>query len=118
MNNQTSDYNWVFIDNYYWNLRAAVWWWSATNYSLNANTRVNVTMTYASGTIKEYINGSYYWGETYTYSNWTNMTIWCRWYNGDRWRNWYISKVIFENKERTTDETTKYYNSTKANYGL
>lgn len=118
VNNQTSDYDWAFIDNYNWNLRVAVWWWSATNYSLNANTRVNVILTYASGSIKEYINGSYYWGETHTYSNWTNMTIWCRGNSNDRRWNWYISKVILENKARTADEISAYYNQTKAKYWI
>lgn len=44
----------------------------------------------------------------FQYNNGTNTQYW----------SWYLSEVIYENKAWTADEITKYYNLTKANYGL
>lgn len=53
--------------------------------------------------------------------NTTNFTIWSFPYLTDnKWYiyNWYMSEFIIENKERTAQEISDYYNLTKWNYGL
>ena len=52
--------------------------------------------------------------------NWNTSTlrIWCSVEYIDQYFLWYISNVIIENRARTADEISEYYNQTKSNYWL
>ena len=61
-----------------------------------------------------------------TYSRWSeSLALWTRaftqfylWWRSWVFWQWYISEAIYENKARTAQEISDYYNQTKANYGL
>ena len=118
INNQTNDSTGMFIDSYNWKLRSWLGGTYNSSHTWGANIWTNVVFTYSSGTYKAYINWEFYWQwpNAYTYNSWTNVTIWCRGNNSDRWWNGYISDVIFEDKARTAQDVTDYYNQTKVNY--
>lgn len=79
---------------------------------------------YSDKTWDYYLNGAYQNTQTNStpasYSNaWivlgTRDGLWT-WY-WDKW-SWWMSNIIIENKVRTAQEISNYYNSTKSNYGL
>ena len=89
-------------------------------YSISWWTHIVITLEWSVW--KLYIN----WEQ-----KWSTFTIWnttpdyiaisryqANWDNLDRSIRWYVSEVIFENKARTADEITNYYNWTKWDYGL
>lgn len=79
--------------------------------------------TAESGTCKYYID----WQLVAT-SNWTiwlantRFRIWCASYGANYWdeyfSEWYYSSLILENKARSSQEISDYYNQTKSNYWL
>ena len=77
----------------------------------------NHTITYDGTKFEWLINWVSKWTWAYTINTqWSELSIWKN--VGNTWWSfvWYISNVIVENKVWTSDEITKYYNSTKANY--
>ena len=48
--------------------------------------------------------------------SWTRLPYWAIVWQG--WSNWDMSNIIFENKARTAQEISEYYNQTKSNYWL
>ena len=107
-------WGWYYGSTYYWwGLDWTNWW-------------KNIVLTCWSWWIDVYVN----W--TNIYHNW-NITsfVWKtqqRWINVDQsknvwasWRipwSWYYSNIIVENKVRTAQEISDYYNLTKSNYWL
>lgn len=82
------------------------------------NNWVYLCATFKSWENKLYINWEYAWTSTYTYSGLSSMfNLFARSTNLDYFK-WYISNVIIENKTRTSQEISDYYNNTKSNYGL
>lgn len=90
--------------------------WDATTSSL-WNTWIYVVYTYTWWVHKCYINGTLYgtgsWNLNIT--SWYRKSIW----STDTNHYWYsLSNIIIENKVRTAQEISDYYNLTKSNYWL
>lgn len=81
----------------YWCIR---WNWSTWTIYKNWLQDYNVSISNSIDT-----SASYLW-------------IGCRYYTQTDKYNWYISNVIVENREWTSEEVQEYYNLTKWNYGL
>lgn len=81
----------------YWCVR---WDWSTWTIYKNWNQAYNVSISNSIDT-----SASYLW-------------IGCRYYTHTDKYHWYISNVIVENKARTAQEISDYYNQTKWNYWL
>lgn len=95
------------------------WTWLLV-WNFGYNTWNNVVFTKTWTTITVYANGTqtnqfnyYSWGEV----NNTYLGIWW-WTSSQRNFSGTIKDFIVENKTRTADEVSKYYNWTKSNYGL
>ena len=129
---------WIATSNNYWK-----WWlwftekswqiwvsdfWAGQDRFAYPSWWFNIIAAQEWSTIKAYLN----WTLVKTYTNqdttWSWATApnilkiwWKPWSNGG-WADsnfaWYVSEFILENKTRTADEATKYYNSTKSNYWL
>lgn len=117
------NYNWT--SSWQYAMQHTVPWWNyATAYTSwwpFQNVWKNICVVMNTGWIKIYMN----WVLQGTSSNlswrmiWTpDASIWWRKHWNTNFFRWYISEFIWENKNRTEDEITKYYNSTKANYWL
>lgn len=104
-----------------------VWtWWSSWDiingssvFSSTPNTRVHRVLTREWSSWKTYRNNVLFWSATGSGSVWYNTeVIW----NYRPWDKnpfiWYMSDFIIENKVRTTQEISDYYNQTKTNYWL
>ena len=98
------------------------WFWWDMTYSMSANTRYLVTFTRSWTSTALYINGSLIWtwigGKTWTHNirfklNNAGDTSSSTYSNNSYW-----SELIWENKTRTAQEVTDYYNLTKWNYWL
>ena len=92
-----------------------------TTYAMSKDTWYYVTITRDGTTCKYYVNwvlvGTQTW-QTWTYDvdfklNNAQNTSTTRYANDQ-----YFSEMILENKVRSADEITAYYNATKSNYGL
>jgi hypothetical protein len=88
---------------------------------MSKDTWYYVTITRDGVDCRYYINGSLVWVKTWT--TWTYDTRFklnnaentsSSTYANDQ----YFSEMILENKVRSADEITAYYNATKSNYGL
>lgn len=98
--------------------------WSST--TVTTNERHNLIL------VRDSVNQTsqvYFDGQTITMTNadnypelyWWIGIWWWMWYNSTMWEyKWigYMSNVIYENKARTNQDATDYYNLTKSNYGL
>ena len=100
-------------------------WWKTKLYYYGDNSVwdtshngwLNVAITVENHTsVKMYINWNLYTSHSTTQSSWL-LGIW---YSASIWdyHNWYMSEFIVENKIRTAQEISDYYNQTKANYWL
>lgn len=91
---------------------------SSPPFTVQQNVWYNICYTYNGSTAILYVNWnlssqvSYSWSVTY----W-NLVI-SRYDQYDRSPNWYLSEAIFENKVRTAQEVSDYYNLTKSKYWL
>lgn len=102
------------------------WWWTndTSTWVTKINQRVNYIVTNNNWTINAYINWELVKTATLTYtipssgktSIWSNY-IRTDWWTSDPW-NWYLSKIIVENKTRTSSDVKNYYLSTKSLYWL
>lgn len=81
-----------------------------------------LTATYDNWSVKLYLNGSQVATGTYTVGTINILWVGCFFGTQSSWYtyqwNWYISNFILENKARTADEISAYYNQTKAKYWI
>lgn len=117
----------TYIEFWIWN--GLPHWSGGTVYQLDyttsnsTNTWYNIVLTYTSNTNtwQCYKNWSSLWTKTwYTYPTWYGGSVVSIWYTAYNYssNSWTLSELIFENKTRTADEISNYYNDTKANYWL
>jgi hypothetical protein len=117
----------------WWNSTSKIWglaWWNTTwpdkIVLSQTNIPTNQWVMYAytrdsSWNLKIYLNGALDNTTTIatnpTYPSWTTFMLWWWW---GWWNNMSgkIKTLIWENRTRTADEITTYYNSTKSAYGL
>ena len=101
----------------YWNPTNT---YSPVNYTFNTNWNLYVlTLSDAKWTL--YINSDTYQLKTnLSAPSWSGspLRIWANEVWQTWWGNWYISQIIVENKARTAQEVSDYYNQTKWNYWL
>lgn len=115
-------YNWSDYNMHPLNFRTTSWW-SPTLWPVSqSNKWYNVVITNDWTTKKTYIDWALVATET-SISTSTTQSIDTRiWsavrYNYDSYFNWNISAVIFEDKTRSAQEISDYYNLTKSNYWL
>jgi len=102
-------------------------WWSASRQiftPLNLNEWDLLTYVKTPTELLFYKNGTLIWTQTSpTWTFQTELSIWQnRWNtsNQSEWIyfNWWMSELIIENKARTDQEVTNYYEKTKGNYWL
>ena len=100
-----------------------VWWWDNTltlTTTFPSNKWGLLIVTFNGTTQTAYLNGISIWSNNVTY-NLAN-TITTIWMSTNTWstrpRTWYLSECIFENKARTAQEVSEYYNRTKWAYWL
>ena len=79
-----------------------------------------VLYLYKDGTLLSTKDNSSY---TFNFNNITNDiivwdSIYSNWNYNTYQLHWYLSNLIFENKARTAEEISAYYNQTKSTYGL
>jgi len=104
----TSKIYWVYMDPSWKDIYASSW--------ATSNTWINVIVSWK----KIYLNWIDVTSNTQT---WTSITTWYAYtiWQQNSWALsyiWYMSELILENKARTAQEISDYYNSTKSNYGL
>ena len=109
-----------------WNTNVWPWdWTNASAESVTANVTAwwhNIIVTQSWNTTKLYIDWSLIW----TISNYPSeantpnwWSLWSKYYSAHSEKlTWYLSAVILENKVRTAQEISDYYNLTKSTYGL
>ena len=123
-NSITSAPSWSLWIQYIWSWTVTPADWSSTS----AEIRVSISSWWhnivctenTSRLVTIYVDWTYKWATTYStpaQPNW--WAIWCKF---DRLLSeklkWYLSNIILENKVRTAQEISDYYNQTKSNYGL
>ena len=77
-----------------------------------------ITWNYSTGEFTWYVDttsSSWTWNGS-SYGSW--LCIWGTNSTGTDIFNWYMSNIIYENKIRTAEEISAYYNATKATYGI
>ena len=121
--NAASDSSWKIRDIHIGapNRIRAIMNWGSVETGTNAftnNTWHHMVVTKEWSTWKLYINNSLKSTATVSYNTNTNMALWYRQFGNDRYWKWYISKFILENKVRTSQEISDYYNLTKSKYWL
>lgn len=125
-------YNW---NSYLWALAVYLWGshiyaadlqWTEliTTSTQSINTRYYVTITQELSTVKLYVN----WNLEWTKTNWplyNNSNIPDGWWVSGQFRtdhigkySGYLSKLILEDKVRTAQEVSDYYNQTKSLYWI
>ena len=123
MGNAANDSQWLIEDyhNYSgWYLRTSMNRGAGvhTRYGYSDRTWFLYTVTYNGSSVSTYKNGSLLGTASASFGWVRNFYLWYRVYNNDRYWIWYFSDFICENKARTAQEVTDYYNLTKANYWL
>lgn len=94
----------------FWTLWPSSWWWYHLLFTCNNRS----TITYVN------------WVQSNTWTlslNLTNNWVFWIWTTEDGgsmyyYLNWWLSNIIVENKARTADEISTYYNKSKSNYWL
>lgn len=111
---------------------STLWWWTlpwcsnmynqwySTSDNISFNTWYYMVTTIGDGYWKVYLN--WVLKGTYSFSvwNWTWIYLSRRWdwITSNSRYDWYLSEVIIEDKARTAQEISDYYNQTKSNYWL
>lgn len=91
--------------------------WTYINYSVD--TRYYCTYTIDNGTIKTYVNWNNLWTKTWVSWHTCALRFWQEWNMwADRHWYWYMKDIIIENKVRTVQEISNYYNQTKSLYWI
>ena len=103
--------------------RVWTWWNDKTASQTNTVWEWNmITVTNNSWDVKLYLNWTqilnqtisfYISADTFTIGSFPT-TVWSQY----QWFYWYMSNFIVENKVRTAQDISDYYNQTKSNYGL
>lgn len=122
------------IDSSSWEAAITYWWSTSGNqYKLSYNkssgfngsvlptqTRFNFVATrnptwktkiYINSVVTDQTNSA-------SMSMWTWIILWCKFSSSWDSFQWRMARIILENKERTAEEVSTYYNKTKGNYGL
>lgn len=109
------------IAGFYWDTSS--WRNFSNQFNSSDKTRYNLVLTLWNNTITMYINWEQKSQATWNTPVFTWVPASSLWFARSvvvdvnyRFMKWKIWAVILENKVRTLDEITKYYNSTKANY--
>lgn len=92
-----------------------------TGYSVNAGQWLNLCATYDGSVWKTYINGNliYSWTTSLSIpSSWNTSIGYTTYSSTTEYFNGNMSELILEDKARTAQEISNYYNSTKSNYWL
>lgn len=76
-----------------------------------------VVATHENWTAKCYVNGNLVWTRSFTWS-WTSWNFYINPSNANYRAGWWVSEIIIENKTRTQQEISDYYDQTKWNYWL
>lgn len=140
--NQTTIWDRGISSNITWNYYGYILWtdgswhpkieimdsnWNTTNsnYTTSANTWYHIVCTHdSSNSVKIYINWALKntWSKSFWTANASKFTIWAYyfWADANPWWyfNWYISNFIVENKARTSQDISDYFDQTKWNYWL
>ena len=110
----SNEFVWYYWISQYWSS------WKMWDTPIIRWQRANHIITYDWSKFEWYVNWTSRWTWTYTINTWSNkLSIW--WASENWWFNafnWCFSEFIVENKARSADEITNYYNSTKSNYWL
>ncbi len=121
----------------YNNMRALAWftgwingnvisqYWTNSSRLWDTKTQAwtNIIVTYSSSTFTLYQDGVSKWTWSYNIStSWNTLRIWwlTAWASGSyiyAWK-WWIRDFIIEDKARTADEISTYYNKSKSDYWL
>lgn len=112
---------WCFILNY---ANSSEWYWLTPyyddiySYITTTSTWMLLTWTYDGTNFKLYINGELIGtsDDITLVTSWTNFEIWNPYDTG--FYQWYASNAIIEDKARTAQEISEYFNRTKALYGI
>jgi hypothetical protein len=113
-----SFWQWISANNQWHKLQ--IWWWSNdrnTGYTIDNNWHY-IVFEYSNGAGEVYVDCNSIYSGTWSPNIEDSKTV--IWWNpnlSDLF-NWYISNFICENKIRTANERTDYYNQTKWNYWL
>ena len=108
-----------------WKLGFSTWWWGydyASSITPSSSQWYYCVASYDWTTWKHYVNWTQVNSWTLsTNTSWTTLCLWASsdtrsWY--ENYFKWYLSEVIIENKARTAEEISDYYNQTKSNYWL
>ena len=114
--------SWIYVKNNqiylrYWNSTDQD---SGTSYTINTNWN-HIVVTFWTDGSKIYVNGSLYASPknslTNVVNNWTPFYIWHDYATTTYW-NSYVWSVILENKVRTAQEISDYYDLTKWDYWI
>jgi len=105
------------------------WYWSTSTFANVSTWWYNMIITQSWNTVKIYVNGTLQltttWQSTWLWATDPQMiriaakASWI--YSGapeDSNYTWYFSEVIIENKTRTEQEVSNYFNGTKSNYWI
>ena len=116
---------WIKFNN--WNTNVWPWdWANASAESVTANVSAwnwhNIVVTQETSTTKLYVDWSLIW----TISDYPSQSqvpwwwaLWSKYFSLHSEKlTWYLSKVILENKVRTAQEISDYYNQTKWDYWI
>jgi hypothetical protein len=116
---------WIKFNN--WNTNVWPWdWTNASAETVTANVSAwnwhNVVVTQETTTTKLYVDGTLIWTIT-SYPTQSSIpdgwALWSKFSSSHSEKlTWYLSKVILEDKVRTAQEISDYYNLTKWNYWL
>lgn len=96
-------------------------WWYAVASNTNTNTwkRVLWVITFKNDVVKLYENAvntaTWTWATPWT--SWEGFYLWI-WRTGNNYWNGAMSTFIIEDKERTSQEISDYYDQTKADYWI
>lgn len=95
---------------------------SNSNLTLQASQRYHILLTQAWTSFKIYLNWTLQTDRTaitWSWSDWNALALWCKWAFPRDWAwQYYYSNVIFEDKVRTAQEISDYFNQTKWDYWI
>ena len=116
------------IDTYWDRIEFRLWNWSNWQWTVSASTTIiantwyHIVLTYNGSKFQLYCNWTAIWTATsLTYPTWSwdnRCVLWYSWWTGLPNKNIMLWDFIIENKARTAQEISDYYNQTKSDYWL